>query len=154
MNSYGWILFTHIASASAFVMTMLIMQLVVANVMKKIPDSAGKKEGVRFIQTRWHPVVDGIIVAVGITAVLLAIDDWSMIRGSIILHAKVAIGFIALTSAYANHFCFRYWKRNLAASGKNPDLLKRLGKITAVLDKTALIGGIITALLGWYYGHV
>ncbi|MBI5184620.1 MAG: hypothetical protein HZA01_02700 [Nitrospinae bacterium] len=153
MNYHGYTLIIHIASASAFAMAMIIMQLVVANVMKRIPDSPGKKDASLFIQKKWHPVVDGIIIAVGASAAVLAASSWGVIQSSPILSAKAAFGSAALCSAYANHFVFRYWKRGLSASGKNPGLLKKLGKTTAVLDKTALVCGVITVCLGWHWGH-
>ena len=44
MKSVGWIYFLHVIVAAAFVMTMIIMQLVVSRVMRYIPASQGKKE--------------------------------------------------------------------------------------------------------------
>ena len=154
MNFYGWILFFHVFSASVFAMTMVIMQLVVANVMKRIPDGPGKKDGVFFIQKRWHPVVDGIIVVVGGTALLLFLFNWRMIFSSPLLETKVVAGAFSLCAAYANHFYFRYVKRSLAATQADPKRLQKLNRTTAVLDKVALTGGIIAVLLGWYWGHV
>ncbi len=154
MDYYGWIVFVHAVSVAAFVMTMIIMQLVVANVMKRIPDSPGKKDGISFIQKRWLPVVDTIIIIVGISALGLAIVNYEMIIGSAIFITKIIIGIIALGAAYCNHFYFRYAKRKLAASGKNPDRLKKISRIMPVFDKVALIGGVVTALIGWYINHV
>ena len=135
-------------------MTMVIMQLVVSNIMKRIPDSPGKKDGVNFIQKRWHPVVDTIIIVLGLSAIGIALLNYSMIISSPIFLVKVTIGTIALGAAYSNHFYFRYAKRKLARSGKNPERLKKMGKITPVFDKVALIGGAVTALIGWYINHV
>ncbi len=154
MDYYGWIVFAHAVSAAAFVMTMLIMQLVVANVMKRIPDSPGKKEGVSFIQKRWHPVVDAIIILVGLSAIGIALLNFNMIISSSIFMIKIIIGIIALGAAYCNHFYLRYKKRKLAASGRNPERLKKIGRLMPVLDKVALIAGVVTALIGWYINHV
>ena len=154
MNFCGWILFFHVFSASAFAMTMIIMQLVVANVMRRIPDGPGKTEGILFIQRCWHPVVDIIIVIVGATALLLLLFNGSMIFSSFFLQAKVAIGAISLSAAYANHFYFRYAKRALVATQADPERLQKLNRTTAILDKVALMGGIVAALSGWYWGHV
>ncbi len=154
MNYYGWIVFAHAVSAAAFVMTMIIMQLVVANVMKRIPDSPGKKDGISFIQKRWHPVVDIIIIVLGLTAIGIALLNFDMIISSTIFLTKIIIGLVALGAAYCNHFYFRYVKRELAASGRNPDRLKKIGRLMPVLDKVALIGGVVTALIGWYINHV
>lgn len=154
MDYYGWIVFAHAASAAAFVMTMIIMQLVVANVMKRIPDSPGKKDAVSFIQKRWHPIVDAIIVILGLTAMGIAVLNSGMVISSSIFLTKIIIGIVALGAAYCNHFYFRYAKRKLAASGKNPDRLKMISRIMPVLDKVALIGGAITALIGLYINHV
>tara|TARA_B100000315_G_scaffold43957_2_gene38928 strand:- start:1199 stop:1663 length:465 start_codon:yes stop_codon:yes gene_type:complete len=154
MDYYGWIVFAHAITAAAFVMTMIIMQLVVANVMKRIPDSSGKKEGVSFIQKRWLPIVDAIIIVLGLTAIGIASLNFDMIISSSIFLTKIIIGIVALGAAYCNHFYLRYVKRELAASGRDPDRLKKIGRIMPVLDKVALIGGVITAVIGWYINHV
>ena len=154
MNLYGWIVLFHVASASAFVMTMIIMQLIVANVMKRIPDCPGKKDGIHFIQHRWHPVVDTIIVVVGITGLGLTILNFQMIVGIPLLILKIIIGVIALTSAYCNHFYFRRKKRKLTISGEHPEKLKEINTIMSILDKVALIGGALAAFMGWHINHV
>ena len=154
MDYYGWIVFAHAVSAAAFVMTMIIMQLVVANVMNRIPDSPGKKDGISFIQKRWHPVVDAIIIIVGLTAIGIAILNFGMIISNPIFIVKIVIGIIALGAAYSNHFYLRYMKRELAASGRDPERLKKISRLMPVLDKVALIGGVVTALIGWYINHV
>ena len=154
MDYYGWIVFVHAITAPAFVMTMIIMQLVVSNIMKRIPDSPGKKDGTNFIQKRWHPVVDTIIIVLGISAIGIALLNFDMIISSSTFLVKVIIGTTALGAAYSNHFYFRYAKRKLAKSGRNPERLKKIGRITPVFDKVALIGGAVTALIGWYINHV
>ena len=154
MDYYGWIVFVHAITAPAFVMTMIIMQLVVSNIMKRIPDSPGKKDGINFIQKRWHPVVDTIIIVLGISAIGIALLNFDMIISSSTFLVKVIIGTTALGAAYSNHFYFRYAKRKLVKSGRNPERLKKIGRITPVFDKVALIGGAVTALIGWYINHV
>jgi len=154
MDYYGWIVFVHAVSAAAFVMTMIIMQLVVANVMKRIPDSSGKKEGVKFIQKSWHPIVDAIVILVGLSAIGIALLNFDMIISNSVFLTKIIIGIVALGAAFCNHFYLRYVKRELAASGRNPERLKKIGRIMSVLDKVALIGGVVAALIGWYINHV
>lgn len=154
MVYYGWIVFFHVVSASAFVMTMIIMQLIVANVMKRIPDSPGKKDGINFIQKRWHPIVDIIIIVVGLTGLGIAILNFGMIIGHPLFVLKVSLGVLALSSAYCNHFYLRFVKRKLIVSGEETEKLHKIKKIMPVLDKVALICGVITAFLGWYINHV
>ena len=154
MNYSGWLLLIHAASATAFVMIMIIMQLVVSNVMKRIPDSPGKKEAGQFLQKRFHPVVDLVIVIVGLSAGGLLYFFWPLVKVNIVLMIKITFGSTALTCAYLNHFVFRNMKRKLVASGQNPELLAKLKKITPVIEKVALVTGVITAFLGWYVTHV
>jgi hypothetical protein len=154
MNYYGWMVFFHVASASAFVMTMIIMQLVVANVMKRIPDGPGKKDGIHFIQNRWHPVVDTIIIIVGITGLGIVLLNFQMVVRLPFLILKITIGMISLTAAYCNHFYFRRKKNKLTISGEHPDQLFKIVKIMPILDKVALIGGALAAFMGWHLNHV
>ena len=154
MQFVGWIYFLHVTVAAAFVMTMIIMQLVVSRVMRYIPASPGKKEAVDFLQKRWLPIVDLIIILVGVSGLGLAYFFWVHVQSNSLLQIKIGTATIALAAAYLNHFYFRYKKRRLAASGHNPELLAKVGRLMGVLDKVALIGGALTALLGFYIVHV
>ena len=154
MEYYRWIVFIHIIAASAFVMTVIIMQLVVANVMKRIPDSSGKQDGARFIQKKWLPVVDIIIILVGIAGLGLVALNYNMILSRPLFLVKIVIGAITLSAAYINHFYLRSLKKRLASSGKESERLKRVGRIVLILNKVILIGAPVTALLGWYANHV
>ena len=154
MQFVGWIYFLHVTVAAAFVMTMIIMQLVVARVMRYIPASPGKMEAVDFLQKRWLPIVDLIIILVGVSGLGLAYFFWVQVQSNSLLQIKIGTATIALAAAYLNHFYFRYKKRRLSASGHNPELLAKVGRLMGVLDKVALIGGALTALLGFYIVHV
>lgn len=154
MDYYSFIVVIHIIAASAFVMTLIIMQLVVSNVMKRIPDSQGKQEGVNFIQKRWIPIVEIIIVIVGISALGIAIINYEMILNNKLFIIKIIFGIIALSSAYINHFYLKYAKKRLLLSGENKPKLIKITKIMPILNKVALIGASITALFGWYLNHI
>ena len=154
MQFVGWIYFLHVIVAAAFVMTTIIMQLVVARVMRSIPASPGKTEAVDFLQKRWLPIVDLIIILVGVSGLGLAYFYRVEVQSNSLLQMKIGTGTIALAAAYLNHFYFRYKKRRLAASGHNQELLAKVSRLMRVLDKVALIGGALTALLGFYIVHV
>jgi len=68
-----------------------------------------------------------------------------------LLQIKLGTATIALAAAYLNHFYFRYKKRRLAVSGHNPELLAKVSRLMGVLDKAALIGGALTALLDFHH---
>ena len=151
---YPYIVAVHVITASAFVMTMIIMQLVVTNMMKRIPSSDGKQQASTFVQTRWIPIVDIVIIIVGVTAILIAIHNWDMIINSTILIIKIIFAILALSAAYSNHFIFRYLKKSLTNTKKNPNLLKMISSTMPIFNKVALICGGIAALLGWAFNHV
>lgn len=154
MHLAGWVYFIHVLSATAFVTTMIIMQLVVARVMRYIPASPGKNEAANFLQKRWLPVVDLIIIAVGASGLGLAYFFWALVLNSWLLQVKILAALATLTAACLNHFYFRYKKRRLAASGGSQERIASLGRLTSVLDKIALVVGGVTVLLGVYIVHV
>lgn len=135
-------------------MTLIIMQLVVANMMKRIPNSEGKQNASLFLQFNWIPIVDIIIIIVGITAGFIAYINWNVIIHTPILIVKITFALIALSAAYSSHFIFRYLKKSLLKSNSNPNLLKKVNYIVPILNKVALICGVIAAVLGWVRNHV
>ncbi|MDH4129027.1 MAG: hypothetical protein OEV44_09755 [Spirochaetota bacterium] len=153
-NYYKYFVLVHIITASAFVMTMIIMQLVVTNMMKRIPSSDGKQAASTFVQTRWIPIVDIIIVLVGVTAVFIAIINWEMIIHSTMLIVKIIFGVLALSAAYSNHFIFRYLKKYLSRTNNNPGLLNKINYLMPILNKVALICGAIAVILGFIRNHI
>ncbi len=151
---YQLVVFFHVIFVSAFVMTVLIMQLVVTNAMKRIPDSPSKKEASLFIQKKWVPVVDFIIIMVGITGVILFILGYQKVMSSPILQIKIILAVIVLTGAYLNHFILRTIKRKLASTGDQPERLKSISKVMMITEKMVLILAPIIAILGWYFNHI
>ncbi|MFQ5559955.1 MAG: hypothetical protein ACE5FU_05130, partial [Nitrospinota bacterium] len=79
---------------------------------------------------------------------------WEMIGQNQTLQLKLFFGTLSLMAAYANHFFFRYLKRSLVSSGRNPSLLQGVNLITAVFDKVALVCGVIAALSGVGLNHL
>ena len=151
---YPYFVTIHVITASAFVMTMIIMQLVVTNMMKRISNGDEKQAASTFVQTRWIPIVDVIIVIVGVTAVFIAIINWDMIIHRTLLIIKIIFAILALLAAYSNHFIFRYLKKSLSSTNNNQGLLKKINFIMPILNKVALICGVIAALIGWIFNHL
>jgi uncharacterized membrane protein len=144
----------HVLTAFAFVYTTVYMQVLMARVMKRIPDGPDKQEAAGFIQTRFHPIVDGIILVLGFTIVYLAIQNWDRILQDHLLQVKLLFGLASLGSAFSVHFYIRYQKRSLARSGKDPDRLSRLTRRTRILEKVAMKTGILALFLGIYMNHI
>lgn len=147
-NYYNIFVFIHVISASAFVMNMIIMQLVFSNAMKRFPDSEDKKKATAFIHKKWHPIVDIIIILVGLSAALMAISAWERIASNHILLTKLATGSIALLSAYISHFILKPIRDKRSGNER-----KKIARIMQILSKAALIFGTLTALLGWFFNH-
>ncbi|MFQ5561440.1 MAG: hypothetical protein ACE5FU_12780, partial [Nitrospinota bacterium] len=55
---YPVFVFVHIVTGAMYVVTMIIMQLVVGNMMKRVSPGEGKDAAVQFLRARWHPIVD------------------------------------------------------------------------------------------------
>lgn len=153
MAWYSWILFLHIIAASGFVFTMILMQLFVSRLMKKIPESEGKSEAKKLIQTRLHPIVDAVILTVGITGALLVWITWPMALNSGELIFKIAFALISLTAAYTGHFVLRPLKKKWTREN-NHGALQMAARISPIIDRTALIAGAIAALAGWAFNHL
>ncbi len=150
---YSWVVFFHIITASAFVFVMLMMQILVSNIMKRIPESPGKESGKSLIKDYLHPVVDAVILIVGITGVILVIATWPLAVKNFHLTLKIAFAVISLGAAYTGHFILRPLKKKWTKQG-NRTALEKAARISPFIDRTALIAGVITALLGWSLNHL
>lgn len=154
MSVDGLVVGIHVLTAFAFVFTTVYMQLLMAKVMKRIPDGPGKQDAAAFIQNRFHPIVDSILLVLGFTALYLGIQNWDRIIEETLLQIKILFGLGSLASAYSVHFYLRFKKRRLAKSGENPDRLSRLTRRISILEKVAMKAGIVTLLFGIYINHV
>ena len=153
MNYYPWLVFFHVIMAAAFMMNLIFMQLVFEGAMRHFSAGTEKKAAAAFMQRYWHPIVDIIIVIVGITGLILGVINFEQIITTPRMFIKVGLGGIALGCAYANHFVFRGWKRRLAARPERSALLDKLQKISKILARIALITGVVAALFGWYINY-
>jgi len=149
---YGLIVFIHIICASILTLTLIIMQLVIAPALEQLPAGEQKQAVVSVIQGRWHPVVDVVILLLTLTGLYLLVVQWRLIGTTPILHIKVTFGIITLVCVNALHFYFRGFKRKLKAEGKF-ERLKEITRLTRLLEKTALIFGPLTFLLGVFFNH-
>lgn len=149
---YVIMVFIHVICASILVMTLVIMQLVVSPALAHIPAGEEKQRAAAVIQTRWTPVADTVIVVISITALYFLVGEWRMVVGSYVLLVKATFGIITLVCANLAHFYYRGLKRRLKAEG-NADRLAGVSRFSAKLERTALIFGVFTFLLGVYFNH-
>ncbi|MBI5179332.1 MAG: hypothetical protein HZA04_08775 [Nitrospinae bacterium] len=146
------VIFFHVIAATMFAMTLIIMQLVVSPALAKIPGGPEKEAASAVIQNRWHPIVDTVIIILDITGLILLLTRWHLIGTNIILHVKVTFGIIALLCANLLHFYYRGYKRKLKAQG-NVERLAAINRLTEILEKTALITGVLAFISGITFNH-
>jgi hypothetical protein len=149
---YGLVVFIHVICASALTLTLIIMQLVIGPALEQLPDGEQKQAVTSVIQGRWHPVVDVVILLLTLTALYLLVAQWRLIGTTPILHIKVTFGIITLVCVNGLHFYFRGFKRKLKAEGKI-ERLKDITRLTRLMEKTALIFGPLTFLVGVLFNH-
>ena len=142
----------HVISASLLVLTMVIMQLVVGPALAKV-SAEERVKAQEVIQRRWHPIVDGVIILLTITAFALAYWRFLQIGQDTLLHYKISFGIITLLCANTVHFYIRGKKRELKKSGDD-ERLAAFTKFGTILEKTALICGGITYILGMIFNHL
>ena len=152
MDIYGLAVFIHVIGGVILVMTLVIMQLVVTPAMSKLPAGPEKQSAALVIQTRWHPVVDVVIITQTVTAIYFIVSQWQWIVVSHILHIKMAFGIVTLLLANLLHFYFRGKKRRLKAEGKTESLQKTV-TLTGRMEKVVLIAGAVTFLLALFLNH-
>jgi len=146
------ILVAHIVCGAALFMTTIIMQLVMTNVMKRVPMSDGKMAAQNFIKTRWKPVVNGVIIVMTLSAFYLLSTRWYMISVTPLLHAKIFFGGLTLLLANLLHFYWPGKKRRLEKRGETAAVI-RLSARTAIYEKVVLVGAATTFLLGVIFNH-
>ncbi len=149
---YRLIVFFHIAAADIFAFTLVVMQYAVSPAMAKIPQSQEKDAAVKFLHSRWHPVVDMAIIVLSLTGFLILLLRWRIIGTVFTLHWKTSFGFATLLCAGLLHFYFRGYKARLKASGQT-ERLKKINRITGYMEKTALITGVLAYLAGISFNH-
>lgn len=149
---YRLIVFFHIAAADIFAFTLVVMQYAVSPAMAKMPAGKEKDTAVKFLHSRWHPVVDAAIIVLSLTGFLILLLRWRIIGATFTLHWKTSFGFVALLCAGLLHFYFRGYKARLKAEGQTERLAK-INKITGYMEKTALITGVLAYLAGVSFNH-
>ena len=149
---YRLIVFFHIIAADVFAFTLVIMQYAVSPAMAKMPAGPEKDKAVKFLHSRWHPVVDAAIITLSITGFLILLLRWRIIGAVFTLHWKTSFGFVALLCAGLLHFYFRGYKARLKAEGKT-EQLQKINRITGYMEKTALITGVLAYLAGISFNH-
>lgn len=145
--------FAHVIAGIILVMTLVIMQLVVGPAIARLPNGEDKKSVLSVIQSRWHPVVDIVIIIQSITALYFLVTRWRVIGASPILHFKVTFGIIALVCANALHFYYRGFKRKLSATNQK-ERLASVSKLTRYMEKVVLVTGGAAFLLGVTFNHL
>ncbi len=149
---YGLIVFFHIASADIFAFTLVVMQYAVSPAMAKMPAGPEKDAAVKFLHSRWHPVVDAAIITLSVTGFLILLLRWRVIGATFTLHWKTSFGFVALLCAGLLHFYFRGYKARLKGAGQT-ERLQKINRITGYMEKTALITGVLAYLAGVSFNH-
>lgn len=149
---YRLIVFIHIIAADIFAFTLVVMQYAVSPAMAKMPAGPEKETAVKFLHSRWHPVVDGAIITLSLTGLLILLLRWRIIGATFTLHWKTSFGFVALLCAGLLHFYFRGYKARLKAEGQT-ERLKKINRITGYMEKTALITGVLAYLAGVSFNH-
>ncbi len=149
---YDIALFLHIVCGAIFAMTLIIMQVVVGPALAKLPPGEGKQAAQLVVQTRWHPLVDVVIITLTITALFLAFSRWEMIAAEHYFHLKVATGVTALTLANLLHFYFRGKKRKLKADGET-EKFDKMSRLTTMMERVALVTGPFAFLMGILWNH-
>jgi len=142
-----------VLGGTILVMTLVLMQLVVAPAMSKISNGEEKQLAAGVIQGRWHPVVDAAIIVQSLTAVYLMVTRWELIGQEHILHVKVTFGITALVMANLLHFYYRGKKRRLKTAGEM-ERLAVLSKRTATMEKVTLVTAAVTWLLAVTFNHL
>ncbi len=146
------IVVTHIVCGAVLFMTAIIMQLVTGPALSRTDDGEGKRSAQEYIQKRWMPFVDGVIILLTLTALYLIATRMEMIGASLLLTVKVTLGATVLTLANLMHFYWRNKKRSLKESGDD-DAFKNLSKQTAIYEKMILTLAPLTFLLGVIFNH-
>lgn len=149
---YRLIVFFHIIAADIFAFTLVVMQYAVSPAMAKMPAGPEKDKAVKFLHSRWHPVVDAAIIVLSITGLLILLLRWRIIGAVFTLHWKTSFGFVALLCAGLLHFYFRGCKARLKADGQT-EQLQKINRLTGYMEKTALITGILAYLAGISFNH-
>lgn len=149
---YGLIVSVHIASATVFTMTLVIMQSSVGPALARIPASPEKEKAVAFMHGRWHPVVDGAIILLGFTGILLMGLRLWVIGKDPVLHLKTSFGAVALICAGLLHFYYRGKKRRLKAA-QDTEKLQKVNRLTNILEKVALVCALIAWASGLGWNH-
>lgn len=150
---YGIVLLLHILGGTIFVMTLIIMQIVVAPAMGKVPAGEGKAAAQGVIQKRWVPVIDTVIIIQSVTAPIILIERWDMIAASPLLHVKITFGVIALVLANLLHFYWRGKKQKLKREGKTEEF-KKLNRLTMFLEKATLVCAAAAFVLAVSFNHL
>ena len=143
---------THVICASLLVITMIIMQLVVGPALSKLPPEERVKAQ-QVIQQKWHPIVDGTIIVLTITAIALAVWRFHQIGQDTWLHYKVSFGIVALICANTVHFYIRGQKRKMKEIG-DEERLAAFTRFGSIAERGALIFGGITYVMGMFFNHL
>ncbi len=149
------VVFVHILAGSFFAVNLIVMQIVVTGIMRRLPGGPVKKEIDDFLEVHWRPVLGVVVPLIWLTAGYLFFTRMSLFFGHPLYLAKSITGLYALSAVSFNHFYYRHKKRRLRFS-KDPEDQKRFEKMKGfshLLERSILFAAVTTAVLAVYAHH-
>ncbi len=144
----------HIVASSLFTMNVLIMQIVVARILQRIPAGDLRRKINSHLDVTWRRWMGVIILVLALTAFFLLYTRWEMIWNSPYYFWKALTGTFTITLALSNHFVFRYWKKKrMLAAGEDERVKKGYQRTSRWIEKATLAGALLTYVMAILFHH-